>query len=70
MASLFGIGPKLGKEQELLDAARTGNSTTVERLLTKQDKGKKSTVGKLTRYDNSVACENVILDCHLLQYCV
>lgn len=53
MASLFGLGPKLsviGKEHDLLDAARTGNFATVEKLLTKQEKGKKSTVGKLTRY--------------------
>lgn len=52
MSSLFGIGPKLsgiGKEQELLDASRTGNLDVVRKLLTKQEKGKKSTVGKLTR---------------------
>ena len=55
MASLFGIGPKLsaiGKEHDLLDAARTGNLAAVEKLLTKQEKGKRTTVGRLTRYDN------------------
>ncbi|XP_052798445.1 ankyrin repeat and sterile alpha motif domain-containing protein 1B-like isoform X2 [Mya arenaria] len=57
--SLFGIGQKLsavGKEQELLDASRTGNLATIEKLLpSKQEKSKRSTVGKLTSIWKSVS---------------
>ena len=60
--AFLNIGQKIekvmGKEQELLDAARTGNVQTVDKLLS--NKQKKSTGGGvshrltsgLTRYDN------------------
>jgi len=50
---LFGISknlPVIGREPELLEASRTGNLATVEKLLqNKQEKSKRSTVGKLAR---------------------